>query len=332
MNIDVKNETVAINSFELDSEFFSNFLPEIDPEIDKLIILDEATLLDPLTIAILNRIEKNSKIKILLLGDKTQKGFEVKIKGATYAFNINKFYTNRTPSLIGQIRLNNTGRRDNSVSFYQFTEHFYNGTREISINENVVNNTKNRLSTSPLKYRRENINDQIILQGDEIVNDKDLFNQILKDISINITKTKDTDNPKTLKILISEYSELNEDEQTAAQEADKNELTALLISYGLTSDQFSFYYENDAINGIQGNEADYVVVYKLKASDNILNIDSDLQSMYTYLTRSKDYTLIYEPSILSEGVEKNNGLFTANKVKSEFDKDIKEYSSSVTQD
>ena len=113
---------------------------------------------------------------------------------------------------------------------------------------------------------------------------------------------------------------------------DKNELTALLISYGLTSDQFSFYYENDAINGIQGNEADYVVVYKLKASDNILNIDSDLQSMYTYLTRSKDYTLIYEPSILSEGVEKNNGLFTANKVKSEFDKGIKEYSSSVTQD
>ena len=62
----------------------------------------------------------------------------------------------------------------------------------------------------------------------------------LKDISINITKTKDTDNPKTLKILISEYSELNEDEQTAAQEADKNELTALLTSYGLTSDQFSF--------------------------------------------------------------------------------------------
>ena len=332
MNIDVKNTNVAINSFELDSEFFNNFLPEIDPEINKLIILDEATLLDPLTIAILNRIEKNSKIKIVLLGDKTQKGFEVKIKGATYAFNINKFYTNRTPSLIGQIRLNNTGRRDNSVSFYQFTEYFYNGTKEISINENVVNNTKSRLSTSPLKYRRENINDQIILQGDEIVNDKDLFNQILKDISINITKTKDTDNPKTLKILISEYSELNEDEQTTAQEADKNELTALLISYGLTSDQFSFYYENDAINGIQGNEADYVVVYKLKASDNILNIDSDLQSMYTYLTRSKDYTLIYEPSILSEGVEKNNGLFTANKVKSEFDKDIKEYSSSVTQD
>ena len=332
MNIDVKNENASINSFELNSEFFSDFLPEIDFEINKLIILDEATLLDPLTIAILNHIEKNSKIKILLLGDKTQKGFEVKIKGATYAFNINKFYTNRTPSLIGQIRLNNTGRRDNSVSFYQFTEHFYNGTKEISINENVVNNTKSRLSGSPLKYRRENINDQIILQGDEIVNDKDLFNQILKDISINITKTKDTDNPKTLKILISEYSELNEDEQTTAQEADKNELTALLTSYGLTLDQFSFYYENDAINGIQGNEADYVVVYKLKASDNILNIDSDLQSMYTYLTRSKDYTLIYEPSILSEGVEKNNGLFTANKVKSEFDKDIKEYSSSVTQD
>mgnify|MGYP001298815413 CR=1 FL=1 len=93
MNIDVKNTNVAINSFELDSEFFNNFLPEIDPEINKLIILDEATLLDPLTIAILNRIEKNSKIKIVLLGDKTQKGFEVKIKGATYAFNINKFYT-----------------------------------------------------------------------------------------------------------------------------------------------------------------------------------------------------------------------------------------------
>ena len=105
-------------------------------------------------------------------------------------------------------------------------------------------------------------------------------------------------------------------------------MTNLLISKGLKSNQFEFYYENNNIKAIQGNQADYIILYNLKA-DNVLNIDTDLQSINTYATRSKDYTLIYEPINPNSGT--SDGLFTANGIVSEYFKQIYSYSLNLEQ-
>ena len=262
---------------------------------------DESTLLDPFTISLLDLYSKKSNTNIIMYGDSFQKGYFVKFKSIYINYNIDNLTVNRTPYLEVMFRSNNSAVTDNSRVLKEITKEFNRDDKNLDTGSEQEAINQFKLDSNKLKYKIEQNN----ALGLELTNDKNVFLERMQFLS-NIINNSD----KTLSILIS-----NNDQS----EQIEKELKEILSKLNIPESKYKIYLENDLDRGIQGSEANYTILYNLNylqanTGNKNQDIDIDTQSIYTYSTRAKDYTLVFEE-------DKENGLFSHYGVTTVFDEE-----------
>ena len=233
---------------------------------DSIIVIDEATFLDPLYVQLLRTLSslEDFNTRILLLGDPKQIGFTLNIgNGIQAPFNLNMFSFNQPHRLNGIFRAQNTAVRENVLAFdtlaediikYDYGEQYKDADGERIIKEFSVN--------TKLKYNN--------LKGHEITQD------------ISRIETFKTQVPKDADILI-----IYENEE------DLNDIEILFPKSEFPNVRIR------SIRNFQGAEADYVLAYNFSATptpekQDYKNTDVDIKKMYTLISRVKKYGLIYD--------------------------------------
>ena len=321
IELDVKETEYDGTKFKIHYKIKSNVIEilnlelELNPEIKPVnnskpvLMIDEATLLDPFTSILLNNFSNTTNSVLYLIGDSFQNGYSIYLDKIKLNYNISKFFTIRSPYLDVMFRSDNTAITNNNEILKQQTKNWV-AIYEDKSYRSAEEDTKQYFSQDQnyLKYKvTENE-----LYGHELTNDKSKLIERLKLLS-QLLNSSD----KKLSILIPQDN----------FESTKQELEQLLKQNGITEDKYEIFIENDNDKAIQGSESEYVLLYNLKylrhkENENV-DVDIDLQSMYTYGSRSKKYTLIFEE-------DSNSGLYSHYKVNTIEDQDV--YNEKVSSD
>lgn len=262
---------------------------------DNLLIIDEASHLDQLTIKLLNAISNSDKLgcNIWLAGDVNQIGTSFKLRNIDLQFNIQNFFVHRLHKLAGANRFKNSAKPYNLQRLEKFVNKF---TGLFSFHEVTADDVSEFTSivNSGFKYKD--------LMGDRITSNQAEFTEQLKTI-VNAAN-----NGKSIVVI---YDDANQD--------DKEKIKKALLDAGLkkTIADSEIYF---SLKHVQGKEADLSIIYNLKSENidpNGLNIDIDAQKLYTALSRSKEFSLMYEDS--------TDGLIAKYNITSNLDSSVSEY-------
>lgn len=275
---------------------------------DAVVVIDEVTNLDQLSILLMNSVGKIAK-GVIVMGDGGQIGsfYQQTLKnGATikHTINVNSFITHRPPVLSGIIRAKNTGKRHNQVEminplvqkFVEYTQVYeYNAHEDTEIIDTKFNNQK-------LKYNG--------LLGDQVAQSDIEFKNVLTKLAADV-------NNKSKSLIVIYESE-----------SDKNVLKQLMEDVGFNKEIVNDDSIFQTLESAQGAEADYSIIYNL-SSDRVPgrdaeNADVDMTRMNTAIGRSRDYSIIRETI--------DNGLFKSYNVQSEIDSSVAEIPVNITPD
>lgn len=282
-----------------------------------MLTIDEASQLDPFLVTLLfhytTSINPNSKV--LLLGDLTQIGYELKNVTAaegmlpiTLPLNISSYFTQQAPTLVGTVRAYNSAARENNLNVKAVLNSYFSTLRyyETELSPEFLLQAVEAFKRIPFVYNVRELNhiDGSITHefaGDEITNQQEIFNERVEQLSEKISQEIQEDPTSTqpiLAVLVESEEDINR---------LKNPKAGDPTWYVSLSDEVKKRIQFHAVsqNTISGAEFDYVIIYNLKAN-SLHNFDSDAQKIYTYLSRRKKYSLIFE--------EGKDGLFTASRV------------------
>lgn len=253
---------------------------------NSIIAIDEATFLNPFLSQLLDYKAKKQNGLIVQIGDLTQMGFAFTgAEGVEYVFNAANIQGINLPILKGTFRCESTGKRDNISVFQnalrqskilkdgQIVPTYQEGT----INLESALNSEIYFGEHPLIYKETDSD----LMGDLVVSDKDKFWEYVKKIESlgqDIIFVVDSD-------------------------ASRAEIKS----------RYNDKYKIVTLSQIQGDEADYVIGYNLKGSNNPLNFDVDLRKISMLVGRSRKFGLYYD---------EQGGLFTSQNVHSELKNNI----------
>ena len=250
------------------------------------IFIDEATMLDPATLYILNKLGLSENIDMLLAGDDLQEGFEIRLEGTIqgknteliFPYNLNRIYVNRTPYLTSIFRSNNSGNTRNLNIIQKICSIINHPFKSVSVSENTLQDIKQLFQQNPLHYR-----DDAELFGHQLVSDDTSFLSQLAKIKTQL----DAHPEKTIAVVV-------------GKEANIETVKQQIISAGIPGNNLNIFKEGDLAKNIQGAEYNYVILHSLSRKSNI-DVDQMLRSAYMLASRAKDFTLIRE---------NNNHLFT----------------------
>ena len=274
-------------------------LQKVSKDNQNVIIVDEATKLDPATLYVLNMIAENTNNKVLLVGDEFQRGFEAKFKESDkiYTINVNTdlFYCRRPPYMVQSIRGENTGVIANLNSIVRIMNSCVYGKSvispiiDITISPENTNTVTSYFEASPLVFKYTKDGDTNELMGHQITNTEDELNQVLSLIKDQLPEGE------TLKVVIGEDFKDQE-------ESIKTKLEGII-----GEDKVDIFIEGDPNKDIQGDESNYVLLYNLKYQGDI-NPDTNLRNLNTYASRAKKFTIIFDDG--------NDRLFSSLKITS----------------
>ena len=286
------NENNVFNALE-------KALESVSTDNKNVIIVDEATKLDPATLYVLNMIAEHTNNKVLLVGDEFQRGFEAKFKDGdnTYTINLNTdlFYCRRPPYMVQSIRGENTGVIANLNSIVHIMNSCVYGKSvispivDITISPENTNTVTSYFEASPLVFKYTKDGDTNELMGHQITSTEDELNQVLSLIKDQLPEGE------TLKVVIGE--DFKDQEETI-----KTKLEGI-IGEG----KVDIFIEGDPKKDIQGDESNYVLLYNLKYQGDI-NPDTNLRNLNTYASRAKKFTIIFDDG--------NDRLFSSLKITS----------------
>ena len=307
-----KDGVITITSIDLSTDNENNvsennifkalekILQNASKENKNVIIIDEATKLDPATLYVLNMIAKHTNNKVLLVGDEFQRGFEAKFKESDkiYTINVNTdlFYCRRPPYMVQSIRGENTGVIANLNSIVRIMNSCVKGKSvispivDITISSENTDTVKDYFEASPLVFKYTKDDETNELMGHQITNTEDELNQVLSLIKDQLPEGE------TLKVVIGEDF----------KDQEKNIKTKLegIIGEG----KVDIFIEGDLNKDIQGDESNYVLLYNLKYQGDI-NPDTNLRNLNTYASRAKKFTIIFDDN-------GNDRLFSSLKITS----------------
>lgn len=311
------------NDFDLKSIEFKpdENLKVSDEDIELFLVADEVTLFDPFTMAMLNFYAENTNSNITVFGDKDQKAYNINLSGTKFNVGINNYYTNKTPKLRGMFRAENRSQLDNSLILHNIASKYNKVNTNVNFTKTSQENISDYYLENSLKYNSStevNENGVYDLNGLYIVKDQDVYKKELDKIIKNLQKNTN----ETLSILVP-----NGKKDIMIDEILGSSLTDL----GLQGRVFK-YVEDSLESGIQGSEATYTLLYELEAASKnnddgtfSMNGDIDTQSIYTYATRAKQFTLVKEVDI------QQKGLFSHYQIECDFNNEKNPYTLSKDQ-
>ncbi len=267
-NLNITRIQVDPNSFEFSDDELKNFQEIYKDYKDRIVVIDEATYLSPFQLYLNSLLSRYLGTKFICLGDACQSGFSVKVGKQDYSVKFK--YTAvlepifKTPGLVGSLRGRNTAKTDNGNYLHNPANAFKKSF------------TPSEESAKLLKYYTDGALVYNGLRGDQIVDNQVSFEEKLTELYQHLGSQS--------LIYITETEE------------DKNALKAILTKLGLpTSDNYFRTPEN-----VQGGEYDYTVIYNLRGTkplgQSYNDGDVDAAKIYTMATRSKQFSLIYEPA------------------------------------
>lgn len=266
-NLNITRIQVDPNSFEFSDDELKNFQEIYKDYKDRIVVIDEATYLSPFQLYLNGLLSRYLGTKFICLGDACQSGFDVKV--GTQDSSVKFKYTAvlepifKTPGLVGSLRGRNTAKTDNGNYLHNPANAFKKSF------------TPSEESAKLLKYYTDGALVYNGLRGDQIVDNQVSFEEKLTELYQHLGSQS--------LIYITETEE------------DKNALKAILTKLGLpTSDNYFRTPES-----VQGGEYDYTVIYNLRGTkplgQSYNDGDVDAAKIYTMATRSKQFSLIYEP-------------------------------------
>lgn len=258
---------------------------DIDMYSDSLIILDENSNIDQLTLAFFNAISEKSGAKFVTLGDNAQIGTTFQNQqGIDFIFNISAIFTHRVPALQGVLRAKNSGIYESLNVLHQAANQYVEEEKVVMYDESTdTNSLINKFRLAKMKYKG--------LMGVQVVQSSDESQKKLKEIKDVLDK-----DPKKSFVVIYEPTD-------PSKPADKpEELVRKLQDLGFPESRIKYR----TLKSVQGAEADFVYVYGLTSAKGdqtkYPNGDTDMQKAYTAVSRGKEFVLVEDT---------NNGLFKA---------------------
>ena len=256
------------------------------------VYIDEATLLDPVSLEILSQLSESNDyfLNVILSGDSSQEGYQIPViyQGQTRQeqYGLNAYYINSAPYLENVFRSNNTANTNNINVLGKLTRsRLVNGQlipiSKFDIDANMEykdlrNHFINTLQKTPLQYNNNTF------QGHELTFDIETFKQDL----VRLYQKAKQENSKLYLV---------------AQDINKEqELKQLLSTLNIPLSDCEVFLTEIGGRHIQGAENKYVVLYDLQYNDAAPR--SDLKKAYMLASRAKEFTLIYENN--------NTGLFS----------------------
>lgn len=272
---------------------------------NSLIILDENSNIDQLSLVLLDTLAQKSKSHLITLGDNVQIGTTfVSKNGVENVFNIHKsMFVHKVPELSGILRAKNSGIQK-SLKLLREQALVYTDT-EISVDYNQSHDSKEirkAFKTTKLTYRN--------LMGVQILNPGQSSIDVLSKILEELQKGK------SFAIIYD------------GSESSKTIIKSKLKQAGFTDEVINNEKIYKTIRSAQGSEADLVYIFGLTTDINYgedsVNGDIDLKRMYTAISRGKEFVLV-------EDDPETKGLFSAWGVKSVVDDGIGAYDTNVSE-
>lgn len=250
-----------------------------------LIILDENSNIDQLTIAFFNAIaERTGTTKFITLGDSSQIGTTFSnSQGIDFVFNISSMFTHRVPALHGVLRAKNSGIYESLNILHQAANQYVEEEKVIMYDETLdTQQLMNQFKLAKMKYKG--------LMGVQVAQSSDESLAALR----NIKAAMDSNSNKSFVIIY-------EPEDLSNPSKKPEALVQKIEELG-----FDSRVRYRTLKDVQGAEADFVYVYGLtsKKGDQLKypNGDTDMQKAYTAVSRGKEFVLVEDV---------NDGLFKA---------------------
>lgn len=251
-----------------------NFKKVPEENLPRLIIIDEATHIPNVKLQILSEFAKKNNIKILLLADNCQIGYQQQKMGDISRWEILAW---RTPKLYISLRDSNIQKFINQQRVLEILEPImdYN-----SVNEHTSQLPNNIKKVESLRLR--------VFQNKDTLNG-DIITDDISDEQIQILKnnTDSTGKPKPIGYIGSK----------------DNTVYKKLEDAGLQIEQY------DGIQNIQGSEFDYVVstvnISEIPYNDKY-EIQHYLRTLYTIITRSKKGTILVDKKLFDKNIVQND--------------------------
>ena len=291
---------------ELSKEGFITFTDEFNNQswLDKvdlsqlpnLLVIDEVTHYSFFELKILNDISKlsfenNSSnfMKIIGAGDTSQLGYLAKVGGRYFSYNIESMNSIFMPKLWSSIRSTNVQSKMNGEIIERLSSSISSIYNENSTDPNLASSLSNQFleqsnaaKLNLLSYYENNED----LFGAKIVSS--LTTQLLKPIINNIKLNPN----KLIGILTEDASDISE----LSEDILKVLTDSGLIKPDGTHPNIRLF----TVDNIQGSEVDYFI-FDTNLTTRYDKIRDNIKAFYTYMTRSKDATIIID----SEDVLKN---------------------------
>lgn len=281
----------AIKEFITDSD--------VDLYKDSLIILDENSNIDILTLALLNALaEKSPTTKVITLGDSAQIGTTFTVGDTDYIFNISSLFMHRTPALKGVLRAKNSGIHESLITLHDAAAQFVEEEKIVRYDESTdTADLIQRFRMNPMKYKD--------LMGVKVAESSEDSKATLEAIKDQL----DADSKKSFIVIY-------EPKDPSKPNEKPEELVNKLQDIGIPSSRIKF----KTLKDVQGAEADFVYVYGLTSTKGkevvFKNGDTDMQKAYTAVSRGKEFVLI-------EDID--NGLFSAWGIHSVLDQSVDKF-------
>ena len=284
--------TEELTNNEWISEIASNL-----QNLPNLLLIDEVTHFSFAELYVLNAISKYSYfndslnfMKIIAAGDPTQLGYLAEINGNFYSYNIDSVNAIFTPRLWATVRASNNQKRVNNdrlVRIVDRIKNIYTDNRDNydsakKESQTYLENTKELNSLS--YYEKPDA-----LSGDKIVNklDQSTVGQLKRIIDKN---------PDAIIGILTKNGSLSEEWNKLLSDAD-------LIKPDGTMPNIKLFTPSN----IQGSEVDYFI-FDAELTTKFDKLRDNLKAFYTYMSRSKQATIIVDSeSILENDYKITNG-------------------------
>lgn len=293
----VKGITFTDNTMEslrnlITQDFANNFK-------DHLIILDENSNIDQLSLVLLDTIAEKSGANFITLGDNTQIGTTfISANGVENVYNINSMFMHKIPALSGILRAKNTGIQQDLKLLYSMANSYIGEEVAVTYEADVDSNKiRSKFRTTKLTYKD--------LMGVRVVEQSESSIDVLAQMAIA------EGNGKSFMVIYD------------GEESTKTKLKTILKQAGFSDSVINKEGTYKTIKSAQGAEADLVYIYGLTSdvtyNEPSINGDIDLQKIYTAVSRGKEFVLV-------EDAPNTKGLFAAWGVESVQDDGIGPYS------
>lgn len=284
-------------------------LSQLSSTIDKdtVIVADEITNTNALFISLLEAIAEKTGANIITLGDDAQIGQYFTSGNVKYSgFNVQRYAMHRTPALSGTLRCKNTGKKLSTKVCGDISLKYAQDVLTEVIDNEVTQRGYDEAKDAPIikNYYKQNSHSLIYkgLMGDRIVNTQSQFNEVVNQLAPLVNSGE-----KSLMIIVD-------------NEEAKKEISALLNSTNLDSTKYTGSVLK-TLKQAHGAEADFTIIYNLSTQSPEKNGDVDTHSIYTAITRSKEFSLVYETS--------DQNLFSVWGIQSKEDSSIAETGSNT---